>query len=85
MKINPIFADRIWTYTEELYDQSYMKVYPNDSWDYAAYINNPDKTIYLAYFSGECIGQIILKRDWNKYAFIEDICVVKLAYVCFVE
>jgi len=78
-KIKPVFADGIWTYTEEIYEQSYIKAYPNDSLDYAAYIDNPDKTIFFAYSDAECIGQIVLKRDWNRYAFIEDICVAKPA------
>lgn len=78
-KIKPTFVGGIWTYTEEIYEQSYIKAYPNDLCDYAVYINNPDKTVFFAYSGAECIGQIILKRDWNSYAFIEDICVAKSA------
>ncbi|MCM1183501.1 MAG: GNAT family N-acetyltransferase [Roseburia sp.] len=76
-KIKPVFINGIWTYTEEIYEQSYMKVYSDDTWDYAAYINNPDKTIFLAYSDDGCVGQIVLKREWNRYAFVEDICVAK--------
>ena len=76
-KIKPTFADGNWTYTEEIYEHSYIKEYPNDSCDYAFYIDNPDKTVFFAYSDAECVGQIILKKDWNWYAFIEDICVVK--------
>lgn len=78
-KINPTFSDGIWTYTEELYEQPYAKSYPNDDIDYSAYIDNCDKTVFLAYSDVECIGQIVLKKDWNKYAFIEDICVAASA------
>ena len=78
-KIKPTFADGIWTYAEELYEQPGMKAYPDDSWDCAAYMDNPDKAIFFAYSQGECVGQIVLKRDWNRYAFIEDICVAKAA------
>ena len=78
-KIKPVFVDGIWTYTEEIYGQSYVKAYPDDDLDYAAYIDNPDKTIYLAYSGSECIGQIVLRKDWNRYAFIEDICVAQSA------
>ena len=78
-KIKPAFANGVWTYTEEIYEQSCMKAYPNDTWDCGAYIDNPDKTIFLAYSGAECVGQIILKRDWNEYAFVEDICVAKSA------
>ncbi len=76
-KIKPVFSDGIWTYTEEIYERSHMKAYPDDSWDCAAYIDNPDKIIFLAYSGGECVGQIVLKRDWNRYALIEDICVAR--------
>ena len=78
-KINPTYVGGIWTYTEEIYEQSYIKSYPNDPCDYTVYINNPDKIVFFAYSGAECIGQIILKRDWNRYAFIEDICVAKSA------
>ena len=33
--------------------------------------------LFLAYSDAECIGQIVLRKDWNKYAFVEDICVSK--------
>lgn len=69
----------MWTYTEEIYDQSYLKAYADDDRDYTAYIGNPDKAIFLAYSGSECVGQIVLRRDWNGYAFIEDICVAGLA------
>lgn len=76
-KIKPVFADEKWTYTEEIFEQPEMKSYPDDTWDYDSYINNPDKMIFLAFSDRECVGQIVLKRDWNRYAFIEDICVAK--------
>ncbi|MCH5262333.1 MAG: GNAT family N-acetyltransferase [Lachnospiraceae bacterium] len=76
-RINPTFADGNWTYIEEIYEQPYIKRYSNDSYDPTVYIDNPDKAIYLAYLNEECIGQIVLRRDWNQYAFIEDICVAQ--------
>lgn len=76
-KIKPALADGVWTYTEELYDHPGMKTYPNDPRDCAAYINDPDKAIFLAYSGTACVGQLILKSDWNGYALIEDICVAR--------
>ncbi len=35
--------------------------------------------IFLAFSDTECVGQIVLRKDWNKYAYIEDICVAKLS------
>lgn len=78
-RIIPSFTDGNWIYTEEIYENPYIKQYPNDSCDYADYIDNPDKVVFFAYSNAECIGQIVLKRDWNQYAFIEDICVAKSA------
>lgn len=78
-KIKPTFSEGIWTYTEEIYEQSYTKVYADEPRDYAVYIDNSDKTGFFAYSDKECVGQIVLKRDWNGYAFIEDLCVAKSA------
>ncbi|AFK86130.1 GNAT family N-acetyltransferase [Thermoanaerobacterium saccharolyticum] len=52
---------------------SYEKHYPNDGINYEEYIDNHDKTVFLAYMDEEVAGQIILRRNWNKYAYIEDI------------
>ena len=46
-RINPSYVNGIWTYSEEIYEYSDMKAYPDSAWDYEAYINNPDKTIFL--------------------------------------
>ena len=75
-KIKPTFYDGKWTYTEELYENPYVKEYPSD-FDCDSYIDNPEKAVFFAYSDIECVGQIVLKRDWNKYAFIEDLCVAK--------
>ena len=76
-RLKPTFINEEWTYTEELYTQSYFHSYPNDDCDYASYINNPDRAVFLAYINQECVGQVVLRKDWNKYAFVEDICVSK--------
>lgn len=78
-KIVPAFAGGMWTYTEEIYEHPAIKLYPDDTLDYDSYINNPDKMIFLAFSDTECIGQIVLRKDWNKYAYIADICVAKLS------
>lgn len=74
-KLKPTFINDEWTYTEEIYPQSYLNSYPNEDNDYSSYIENPDKAVFLAYSDKECVGQIVLRKDWNKYAFVEDICV----------
>ena len=74
-KLKPTFVNDEWTYTEEIYSQSYLHSYPDEDNDYSSYINNPDKAVFVAYSDKECVGQIVLRKDWNKYAFVEDICV----------
>ncbi len=51
------------------------KRYGRDPVDYTTYIDNVDKVVFLAYVKGQIVGQIILRKNWNKYAYIEDITV----------
>lgn len=76
-KLKPTFVNDEWAYSEELYDHSHLYAYPDEDCDYSLYIENPDKAVFLAYSEKECIGQIVLRKDWNKYAFVEDIGVAK--------
>lgn len=64
-------------FTELLYEESYEKSYSNDNEDYNEYINNTDKVVYFFYHNNECVGQVRLRKNWNKYAFIEGIHVSK--------
>ena len=74
-RVLPEYRNKAWTYAEQLFEESSTKAYPNDPVDYAAYIDAADRAAFLYYESGECLGQIILRRDWNRYAFVEDIAV----------
>ena len=51
------------------------KRYDLDNLDYTTYLDNPDKTVFLAYVDGQVTGQIILRTNWNGYTYIEDIAV----------
>ena len=52
-----------------------QKRYAPEEINYGSYLTNPDKTIFLAYVDGQLAGQIILRKNWNHYAYIEDIAV----------
>lgn len=52
---------------------AYKKVYEEDDIDSSDCIKNKNKTIYFAYVNDEIAGQIILKKYWNNYAYIDDI------------
>lgn len=74
-KIRPTLRDGVWSYTEELSQSICWKTYPICTVD-ASYLDSPDKAIFLAYSDADaCVGQVILRKDWNRYAFIEDIAV----------
>jgi streptothricin acetyltransferase len=53
----------------------FLKRYPPDQLEYSNYIDNPEKTIFLAYLDEQLAGQIILRKNWNGYAYVEDITV----------
>jgi len=71
------YENDTWTFTELFYEEQYLKSYPNDDKNYADYIDNDDKVVFLYYQNNECVGKIILRRNWNKYAFVEYIEVCK--------
>ena len=51
------------------------KHYEQHQVDYAAYMDDLYKAVFLAYVDGQIAGQIILYKYWNNYAYIEDIAV----------
>ncbi len=53
----------------------FQKRYPLVDVDYSAYLNHPEQTIFLAFVDGQLAGQIILRKNWNRYASVEDIAV----------
>ena len=55
--------------------QPYQKRYPIATRDYSAFIDHPEQTLFLAFLDGRFAGQIILRKNWNRYASVEDITV----------
>jgi streptothricin acetyltransferase len=52
----------------------YKKCYlPEDPKLYRAYVKDADKAGFFVFSDGELAGQILLRRNWNLYAWIEDI------------
>ncbi|CAM4085411.1 streptothricin N-acetyltransferase SatA [Bacillus paranthracis] len=49
----------------------------NEELAYNEYINKPNQVIYIALLHNQIIGFIVLKKNWNHYAYIEDITVDK--------
>ena len=76
-RLCPALRDGQWHFTEVLYDIPHKKYYPDEEQDYAAYIGHPDKTVFFYYADSICAAQIRLRKNWNRYAFIEDIAVAR--------
>lgn len=51
------------------------KRYKKDDFVPSTYLNQADKAFYLAYVDGQIAGQIFLRINWNRFAYIEDMCV----------
>ena len=76
-RIKPSLVNGEWSVSEELFDESYLHSYPDDDVDYKEYTDNPNQTVFMAYVDGEFAGRIIVRKDWNKFLFVEDISVLK--------
>ncbi|HIQ59101.1 MAG TPA: GNAT family N-acetyltransferase [Candidatus Merdivicinus intestinavium] len=74
-RVIPSLTEGEWGYREELFDTPGTKCYPDEERDYSLYINSPDRAVFLDYEGKACAGQIVLRADWNRYVFVEDICV----------
>jgi len=57
----------------------YEKTYPPNQIEYDAYIRNPEQCVFLAHCDGALAGELIVRRWWNNFAYLEDIT-VKTAY-----
>lgn len=53
----------------------YEKNYPYDEMDPRSFLNNPDQTVFLAYADDQPAGQIVVKKNWNGCAYIDDVLV----------
>ncbi|MDA1741555.1 streptothricin N-acetyltransferase SatA [Bacillus cereus] len=60
------------------YEKSYLQnQYDNEELAYNDYINKQNQVIYIALLHNQIIGFIVLKKNWNHYAYIEVITVDK--------
>lgn len=76
-KILPSFSNGVWSYEEQLYESGWETVFPDDQLQWEEYIGSKEKVVFLAFHAEECIGQIRLVKDWNRFAYIENIAVCK--------
>ncbi|MCR8848361.1 GNAT family N-acetyltransferase [Rossellomorea sp. SC111] len=76
-KVVPRFQSGKWSFEENLFDETKEIRFPDDKLDWSRYINCEDKALFLAYKNNHCIGQIRIKKDWNRFCYIENIAAKK--------
>lgn len=74
-RLVPLYDGNSWTTKEERIDQPTEKTYPDEVYDPAGYVNNPDQAAFLAIQDGKRIGSIRVGKRWNGNAFIDDLLV----------
>lgn len=57
--------------------EPYIKPNLADGQNFSAYIGNPDQTVFLGFVNEDLAGQLIIRKNWNGYAYIEDIAIDK--------
>jgi len=53
----------------------YIKQYKPEKVEPETYVDNPDRIVFFAYVDGGLAGQIRVLKNWNGYAYIDDIAV----------
>jgi len=53
----------------------YTKKYPVEKIDYSIYLSRPGRTVFFAYGDQSIAGEIRLRKNWNVFAYIEEIVV----------
>lgn len=76
-KVVPSFQSGKWSFEENLFDETKEIRFPEDKLDWSRYINREDKALFLAYNNNNCIGQIRIIKDWNRFCYIENIAIKK--------
>ncbi|PFG05193.1 GNAT family N-acetyltransferase [Bacillus sp. es.034] len=76
-KLVPSLQSGKWSFEEKLFDETKDIRFPDDKIDWSQYINRDDKALFLAYLNNTCIGQIRIKKDWNRFCYIENIATKK--------
>ncbi len=78
-RLEASFQNNMWHHRELIFDSPYTKLYAEEDLDLDDYIESSTKTIFYALSDGEVIGQIVIRNNWNKFCFIDDIAVCKSA------
>ncbi|MYL64285.1 GNAT family N-acetyltransferase [Bacillus hwajinpoensis] len=76
-RVVPSLQSGKWSYKEVLLDETRETRFPDDKLDWSQYINRENKILLLAYMNKNCIGQIRIIKEWNRFCYIENIAIKK--------
>ncbi|WP_201715661.1 GNAT family N-acetyltransferase [Rossellomorea arthrocnemi] len=76
-RIEPSLDSGTWSYKEVLYPDAKEIQFPDDQLNWNDYIHNQNKALFLAYLKEECIGQVRITKELNRFGYIENIAVKK--------
>lgn len=69
------YQNNMWTYEEVLFDEPYNKSYQAEELNLEEYISNPNKVMFYALQDDTIKGQILIKKNWNDFCYIDSISV----------
>ncbi|MFA5309448.1 MAG: GNAT family N-acetyltransferase [Dehalococcoidales bacterium] len=72
-KIVPHYDNNRLSYTVVPVPAYHKKYQPETPDFYASHVGSPDKVGFIAYSDGRVAGQLLMHRNWNRFAWIEDI------------
>lgn len=74
-RLDVSYQNNKWSYEEVLFDEPYNKSYEAEELNLDEYILNPNKVIFYALQDDTIIGQILIKKNWNDFCYIDSISV----------
>lgn len=78
-RLLPKYENGCWSCAEELFAFSSEKPYEPNAAVAGDYVGRQDRAVFFSIGGNGCEGQIVLAKNWNGYALIEDFCVRKAA------
>jgi streptothricin acetyltransferase len=72
-KLIPHYENGRLSYTVVKVPEYRKKYQPETPEFYASHVGNHDKAGFIVYLEGKVAGQLFLHRNWNRFAWIDDI------------
>lgn len=74
-RLEVTYQNNTWSFKEVLFQEPYIKSYDLEVIKLDHYISSSDRTILYAINKDCVIGQIAIRKNWNKFCYIDDLAV----------